>query len=428
MTRRKFLALLAGLSLVPATLLARANAEDTDATEDAGHGGGENDASQSPDVIVATDLHYLARELTDNGAYFMQLIERGDGKVMRYSEELVDAFVAQVIARRPRALILSGDLTFNGERVSHERLAQKLARIAAAGVRIYVIPGNHDLNMGSAARFDGDGYTLVPSVTADEFRAIYGAFGYDSTLSQDANSLSYSAQLASGLRALFIDVNGVPKRNTVPQETLRWIDAQLLDAAENGERVIAVSHQNLLRHNSLIYQGFTIDNASELLPRCEAADIPLHLSGHIHMQHIARSEKGLSEVATSSLAVSPNQYGMLFIHSDRIEYRTEPVDVSAWAAKNGLTDPELLDFAAYSAAFFRDTSHRQTPAADSQAQQLASFMADINAAYFAGRMDTVDLESELVDQLRERGGFFSSYIAGILAEGKHNDTRLTVPL
>ena len=40
-------------------------------------------------MIVATDLHYLASELTDGGAYFSNLIEKSDGKVMAYSEELI---------------------------------------------------------------------------------------------------------------------------------------------------------------------------------------------------------------------------------------------------------------------------------------------------------------------------------------------------
>ena len=61
-------------------------------------------AGEGMTVMVATDLHYLAPELTDHGPFFEQLIGRGDGKVMDYSEELAQAFVAQVIARRPDAL------------------------------------------------------------------------------------------------------------------------------------------------------------------------------------------------------------------------------------------------------------------------------------------------------------------------------------
>ena len=89
-------------------------------------------------LITATDLHFLAPTLTDHGAFFNQLIENSDGKVISYSEECLEAFVDQVIARKPDVLILSGDLTFNGERESHEALVQKLARIERADIPVFV--------------------------------------------------------------------------------------------------------------------------------------------------------------------------------------------------------------------------------------------------------------------------------------------------
>ena len=420
MTRRRFLALMAGLALLPRVAFAQNGAKTA-----------KEDAPDTPvlDVIVATDLHYIARELTDNGAFFTQLAENGDGKVMLYSEELIDAFTRQVIRRKPDVLILTGDLTFNGERVSHERLAEKLARVAESGIRVLVIPGNHDLNMRIAARYEGNGYELIPSVTADEFRAIYGAFGYDAALSQDAHSLSYTAQLSPGLRALFVDVNGVAKPGSVPQETLAWIDEQLKDAKQSGARVIAASHQNLLNHNALLYIGFTIDNAGALVSRFEKAGVLLNLSGHIHMQHIVAG--ALPDIATSSLAVSPNQYGVLSVYADRIEYQTEPLDVSAWAAANGLTDENLLGFSAYSARFFREIALRQSLASiaqDENPEQLADFTARVNAAYFAGRMDLIELDRDLLARWGAQSAFFSLYLDALVKEGQRDMTKLRIDL
>lgn len=441
MTRRAFLSMLTGLVLCPAAFAlaegsgvsgAELSAGDPGANSPSASGGSDGSASSaaSPlEVIVATDLHYIARELTDNGAFFTKMTENGDGKVMLYSEELVNAFIDHVIDRRPHALILSGDLSFNGERVSHERLAQKLARVTEAGVSVYVIPGNHDLNMRAAARFEGDGYTIIPSVNAQEFRAIYGAFGFDGALSVDAQSLSYAARLAPGLRLLMVDVNGVPTKNTVPAGTLEWVRDQMDDALRCGDRVISVSHQNLRRQNTLIYQGFVIDNADALL--LLLADSALHLSGHIHMQHIARGEYGPADIATSSLAVSPNQFGVLSVSGERLEYSTQPLDVSAWAEREGLTDPNLLDFSAYSARFFRRLALRQSQGSageDDDARQLAEFMADVNAAYFAGRMDTVDLRGELTERWNTKNTFFARYLASLLDEGQCDMTRLHVDL
>lgn len=65
-------------------------------------------------LFLATDLHYISPRLTDNGERFTRVIESGDGKFMSHSEELLNGFVDEVIEKRPDALILAGDITFNG--------------------------------------------------------------------------------------------------------------------------------------------------------------------------------------------------------------------------------------------------------------------------------------------------------------------------
>ena len=389
------------------------------------------EAADALTLFVATDLHYLAPELTDHDSFFTQLIERADGKVMAYSEELVEAFVAQVVDRHPDALILSGDLTFAGARASHEALARKLARITAAGIPVFVIPGNHDLNSRSAARFDAEGYALVDGVTATQFREIYRAFGDDGARSRDRASLSYVADLSAQLRLLMVDVNDANPPGDVDARTLAWVQKQLAQAQRDGCRVIAVSHQNLLDHSSLISNGFTMGNASALHALYADAPVLCNLSGHVHMQHMCESGAGLWDIATSSLAVSPNQYGVLTLTEGGLTYRTETVDVSAWAAGKGLTDPNLLDFAGYSEAFFRETARRQALAAvaqDESPEQLADFFADINAAYFAGRMDAFAPDAQLLGRWRQQSAFLALYIDSIVQEAPRNHCALTLAL
>ena len=388
------------------------------------------EAEDTLTLFVATDLHYLAPELTDHGPCFEQTITRGDGKVMAYSEELVEAFVAQVIDRRPDALILSGDLTFEGERTSHEALADKLARITAAGIPVLALPGNHDLNNTSAARYAGEGYERVDSVTSLEFLDIYRPFGYADAFARDRASLSYMASLSPTLRLLMIDVNDSMEGEVDPQ-TLKWAEEQLAQAKRDGCRVIAVSHQNLLIHSSRFSYGFTIDNAFALQALYADAPVLCNLSGHIHMQHISRSEEGLWDIATSSLAVSPNQYGVVTLTESGLSYRTETVDVSAWAARQGLTDPNLVDFPAYSEAFFKQNARRQALGRiteDENPEQLADFFADINAAYFAGRMDAFVPDEQLLARWRQEPAFLAGYIDSIAQEPLRNHCVLTLAL
>ena len=99
-----------------------------------------------PKIIQATDVHYQSADAEDDGAAFQLFVERCDGKVVKYLPQLLDAFMDQVIAEKPSALVLSGDITMNGEKINHEELARKLGKVQEAGIPVLVIPGNHDIN------------------------------------------------------------------------------------------------------------------------------------------------------------------------------------------------------------------------------------------------------------------------------------------
>lgn len=87
----------------------------------------ERSANRPVSLLVATDLHYLSPQLTDDSDLSHRVLTEGGGRVMAYIQEVTEAFAAEVIAAAPDALILSGDLTFNGAAVSHTDLIQTLA-------------------------------------------------------------------------------------------------------------------------------------------------------------------------------------------------------------------------------------------------------------------------------------------------------------
>ena len=108
-----------------------------------------------PRLILATDLHYQSALAGDGGEAFRLFVERSDGKVVQYLPELLEAFLDEVIEERPSALVLSGDITMNGERLNHEELAARLKRVQDAGIQVLVIPGNHDINNHDASVYYG---------------------------------------------------------------------------------------------------------------------------------------------------------------------------------------------------------------------------------------------------------------------------------
>lgn len=380
-------------------------------------------AADAVTLMVATDLHYISPELTDHGEYFQKVIRSADGKAMEYIEELTDAFVRQVIDQRPDALILSGDLTFNGARLSHTALAQKLLAVDEAGIPVLVLPGNHDLRNARAASFEGDRFAYVESIDEAQFAEIYRPFGYETALSRDSASLSYMAQVTPSLRVLMLDVNTQQLPGAVKKETLQWAEDQLARAAREGARVLAVSHQNLLLHSSMFSYGFVIGGNDSLLALYERYGVLCNLSGHIHLQHIALSENRLPDIATSSLSVSPNQVGVLTIQGNAAAYRTVPVAVSLPEDGGG-----FASFSDYAESFFRETAVSQVAelaAGSPRAAELTDYYADVNAAFFSGRMDTVSWDDDLLDGWKEQSAFIYSYLKLMRDGGPKNHTEFS---
>lgn len=376
-------------------------------------------------IAIAADLHYLSPELTDHGSAFQRVIEQADGKVMEYSEELLEAFTEQIIAQAPDVLILAGDLTFNGERASHEALARKLRRVTDAGIYVLVLPGNHDLENPMAVSYQGDGYQRTESISSEEFEALYGEFGPTQASSRDSNSLSYVVELSQGLWVLAVDANPPDAPGRVKAETVQWAEQQLLRARESGARVLAVSHQSLLRHNALLNDGFQMENAPALTVLYQKYGVLCNLAGHLHIQHII-SRQNITEILTSSLAVSPNQYGVLKVTENGADYHTEPVDVSAWAKAQGRNEAALLHFEDYASDFFYSTAYRQavTELADApDAEAMADYFAQVNAAYFAGRMDTAPQSTELPRKWKKQDSFLAAYLQSMTTDFGTDFTR-----
>ena len=75
---------------------------------------------------VATDIHYLDKGLQDGGQAFQTYVSGGDGKQLPYIDEITEAFVNDIEQKKPQFIILSGELTNNGERSSYELKATAL--------------------------------------------------------------------------------------------------------------------------------------------------------------------------------------------------------------------------------------------------------------------------------------------------------------
>lgn len=389
-----------------------------------------NISSETPyRIMIATDLHYLSPELTDNGNFFMELVKNGDGKAVMYSEELVEALVRCGLKEKPDVLVLSGDLTFNGEKKSHQDLTKKLRKLRDAGITVLVIPGNHDLNNGQASKFKGDSYERTASVSTLEFQGLYQGFSSSYAIARDENSLSYMYESKKGMRLLMLDVNGVSQPGRVQEETFDWIETQLKKAKKDGLPVIAVSHQTLLAHNNVFSEGFMIENGKRLENLYEEYGVISNLSGHMHVQHI-RLDGGIPEIVTGSAAVWPHYYGFLRFDGEGLDYHAKPIVTTADAEGN----PGMAHLIEGSQKLFLDTSYRQVieelqdkALTEKERNDIADYFVRLNMLYFTGRMDKrPEKDEKLLWEQYTRGTFLNLYINSVLAEKPQNHTKITI--
>lgn len=359
---------------------------------------------EPPYFIIASDLHYQSPLMTDFGEAFQNFVRNDDGKVVEYVDSITDAFLAEAAEKQPDALILSGDLTQNGEKVNHEELAKKLRLLESQGVPVVVIPGNHDINHPSATSFEGTEKKKVDNINAEEFYSIYREFGYDEAMDRDEKSLSYIYQADERYWLMMLDSCQYDPENKIGgrirKETLLWMEKWLERAREEQVMVIPVAHHNLLKESTLYPEDCTLENAVQVIDLLEQYGLPVYISGHLHLQRVkkhgnggpsqAEESYGIYEIVSDSMVIPPCQYGELRWQEDgSVQYETCPVDVAGWAASQGITDENLLNFPQYSGDFLIETVQNQVYGAlsaipDDRKFHMAKLYGQINSAYCAG--------------------------------------------
>ena len=356
-------------------------------------------------MFIATDSHYFDKSLSDNSEGFSEFAVTRDGKQLIYSEEIMDAFANDIKTHKPDILIVSGDLTNNGEKLNHLELAKKFNNIEKSGTRVYVIPGNHDvLSLWSTGYKDGLP-NAVQNIDHQEFKEIYKDFGYNEAISHDLKTQSYLAAPSEDLWLLMLDSNKYFSEYSMPtgsgfitDETIEWIKASSHMAEEEGAKIIAVMHHPLMQHSLRNVDGTIISNSQNIVELFKELDIEITFSGHIHIQDIKTDDienPKIYDIVNSALSVYPHQYGVLnYSPNSGYVYSKLRVDVERWAKEEGLTDPNLLGFSEYAARSFgkrpynravEDLSQLGTYS-DLEIEDLSLLVRDINLMHFEGTL------------------------------------------
>jgi 3',5'-cyclic AMP phosphodiesterase CpdA len=399
---------------------------------------------------ITTDIHYLSKDLTDNGEAFNKFVSTGAGKQIGYIDEILSAFTYEVKNKKPDTLIISGDLTINGEKKSHVDISNKLKDIEKTGTSVYVIPGNHDILNPWARGFKGDKQYITDCISDKDFSKIYSEFGYEEAISRDKNTLSYLAIPSEDVWLLMLDTNqyknnsaiGFPQADgQITQETFDWIKKCSALAKEKGAKIITVMHHNLLNHSDVIQDGYTVNDNKEVIDAFQSSNLDLVLSGHIHIQDISSYKKDadkMYDIATGSLAVYPHQYGILKYSAENgtFRYSTSKLDLEGYSKEIGKADKNINNFSEYSRGFFGklayDMAYKQLIKEQKYSKDEINLMSEtmriLNLRYFSGienlnSKDVINSEGfKLWSDSHE--GFLKKYIMSIVEDKDTDDNAL----
>ncbi len=104
-------------------------------------------------IAIISDIHYMDKSLLVKDGPAFQAYLAKDPKLLEYSSYILRAAVRDIIRKRPNLVLIPGDLTKDGERISHERVASILKEFTMHGIKVVVTVGNHDVNNPEAQKY-----------------------------------------------------------------------------------------------------------------------------------------------------------------------------------------------------------------------------------------------------------------------------------
>jgi 3',5'-cyclic AMP phosphodiesterase CpdA len=297
------------------------------------------DMNKEYKIAVVSDIHYMSPSLFEsdgqNGAAFQQYLMQ-DPKILQYSPQIFNVVKQSLIDQKPDLILMPGDLTKDGEVLSHNEFAEILNEIQTAlpETKIYVVPGNHDINNPDAKMFIGDVSSPAQQMSKEGFKTLYRNYGYNS-VNQDASSLSYLAKPFNKVWVLGIDANKYDDNDLYPdvsgaikQGTMDWIKSVYVQAHNEGATIIPIMHHNLVEHFSgqaSLDPGFTVDNWETVANELINAGMNVIFTGHYHANDITTYKyngQELVDIETGSLVNPPLPYRIIRMKNKNLDVNT----------------------------------------------------------------------------------------------------------
>ncbi len=266
-------------------------------------------------LTFITDTHHYSKTLGTSGRqYFLR--SGSDQKCLAETGDIIDAAFEQIAKSDTSAVMIIGDVTNDGEKVSHIEFREKLEKLAKSKP-VYTITSTHDWCCDENQRSFHGGLVShnVETLKSNELRDFYFDFGPKQAISEyitHIGTTSYVIQLSDNVRLLALndDKNGNDHAGFT-EEHFCWIENQIKKAYDDNCLIIGMEHHLLTPHISpLITGGGTcVADREYVASRLADAGLKYMFVGHSHMQSTTdfKSKKGnvIKEVNVGSLVGYP---------------------------------------------------------------------------------------------------------------------------
>lgn len=283
---------------------------------------------QSLKMGVISDTHYLSEQLMDNGSAIENAVSTS-GKDLLAVPEIIDQVLAEYLKSDINILLIPGDMTKDGEKQSHIDFVNKLQPLLDKGIKVFVIPGNHDINVPNPSGYKGERTYPAENITPADFSQIYSNCGYADALKRDTASLSYVAKLDDNSWLLAIDgcrykeyTTSTISSGQISPATEQWILDVLAEAKQKDIQVMGMMHHGLVEHimfQATFFKDYVINDWQRLAPLFADSGMKVIFTGHFHANDITeyRSPAGnkIYDIETGSLCAYPFAYR--FIEMDK---------------------------------------------------------------------------------------------------------------
>lgn len=281
-------------------------------------------------IAMVADLHHFSETLSDDGKAY-HLRSTSDQKCLMESGAIIDAAFEEIASSDCDAVLIAGDLSNDGEKVSHEEVKAKIDLLAEKKP-VYVVYATHDWCCdGNAKRFEGDKYyTDVETMTPPELRELYKDYGENQAYDTYVNHLgaaSYAVKLSDKVRLLGVNDDQDGKGHSgYSDEHFEWILKQVRDAKANGETVILMEHHLVIPTISpLINGGMIIGEHDSRAEDLASAGVDFVIVGHSHQQrtrvYTAKNGNKMYQINLGALCGHPSPITTLSVGDD--EYRID---------------------------------------------------------------------------------------------------------